>query len=294
MISCDELHKQLEKVGFNPNGWGRTEVNELCNILTPDEEVEALVNGWYEAGFALLVATKHRVLLVDKKPLNYLTVEDIRFDMISEFDYSHRLIGAHVSISSGYKTLSFTSLNQRRLRNLLTYVQDRMTEMNITKHTQRETQRQHLEDMNEQLRQYLINANQQLQGQIPKTASPDATTAETHTPEEVTAEYGKLPQPIFVPTQTISSPSSFEQAAAVSMGADGSQADSEPTQAAGNQQPIAEGAGVSVLRKVVLTPQQVGLAAMRRVVPIITAYSKRPFPPNRAEEAQSTAAPGSA
>ena len=140
MISHDELTKQLKKLEFNPNGWGRTEVNELCNILMPDEEIEELVNGYYEAGFALLVATKHRVLLIDKKPLNYLTVEDMRFDMISEFDYSHRIIGAHVSISSGNKNLSFTSLNQTRLRRLLSYVQTRMTEMKQTTHKQQETQ----------------------------------------------------------------------------------------------------------------------------------------------------------
>jgi hypothetical protein len=116
VISFERLEKQLKRINFHYNGWGRTEVAELCNILMPEEEIEECVNGWYEAGFALLVATKDRVLLVDKKPLGYLTVEDMRFDMINELDLHHRLMGAQIRISAGNKTLYFTSLNQGRLR----------------------------------------------------------------------------------------------------------------------------------------------------------------------------------
>src|SRR5438132_639320 len=112
MVSTESVKKQLKRVGFKHNGWGRGEVSELEHILLPDEEVYECVNGIYEGGFALLLATDVRVLLVDKKPLNYLTVEDLRFDMINEIDYSHRLLGAQISIASGDKNLRFRSYNQ--------------------------------------------------------------------------------------------------------------------------------------------------------------------------------------
>jgi hypothetical protein len=48
----------------------------------PGEEIYELVNGIYEGGFAIVVATDVRLLLIDKKPMNYLNVEDLRFDMI--------------------------------------------------------------------------------------------------------------------------------------------------------------------------------------------------------------------
>lgn len=259
MISHDELMKQLKKLDYNPNGWGRTEVNELCNILMPDEEVEELVNGYYEAGFALLVATKDRVLLVDKKPLNYLTVEDLRFDMISEFDYSHRIIGAHVSISSGNKNLSFTSLNQQRLRRLLTYVQSRMTEMKKTLHNQQETQQQHLEQMNEQLRQYLVTAQQGQRAQQMHNAQMQHIQAAA--PQYSANDGYVLPAPQPTVPQAISSQESFERAAAVSVGL------GQPPHVA-----------PSMFRKIILTPQQIGLAGIRRVVPIVTAYSRRVQP----------------
>ena len=128
MVTKESIEQQLKNIHFNTFGWGRTEVRELPHIILPDEDIFEVVNGIYEGGFALLVATNIRVLLVDKKPMNYLTVEDLRFDMINEIDYSHRLLGARISISTGSKNLRFTSFNQPRLRKLINHVQHGMAE----------------------------------------------------------------------------------------------------------------------------------------------------------------------
>lgn len=248
MISQEDLNKQLKRLRINPKGWGKSEYAELRNILMPDEKIEECVNGYYEAGFALLVATKYRVLLVDKKPMNYLTVEDMRFDMISEFDYSHRVIGAYLCISSGNKTLKFSSLNQRSLRKLLTYVQARMTELKNISHEQQENQQQHLQQMNEQLRQYLITAEEERhkREQETKTAG-DASRGIDYHPSLI------LPPPA---PQYLATLASFERAAAQSI-----PGNSVQTQA---------------LRDMALTPQEVGLGAIRRVLPILAAYDRVP------------------
>lgn len=163
MVSATVIEEQLKKIGFNYHGWGRTEVKELRNIILPDEQIYECVNGFYEGGFALLVATDVRVLLIDKKPLNYLTVEDLRFDMINELDYNHRLFGAYISISAGNKNLKFTSINQPRLRTLIGHVQRCMAELKKTESTHREGQVQHLEQINQQLQSYLMAQYRQQQ-----------------------------------------------------------------------------------------------------------------------------------
>jgi hypothetical protein len=160
MVDAKEVKKQLKRIGFNPNGWGRTEASELPNILLPDEEIYEVVNGIYEGGFALLVSTDVRVLLIDKKPLNYLTVEDLRFDMINEMDYSHRLLGAHISIATGNKNLKFTSINQPRLRKLIGHVQHCMAEAKKKQTSHAEDQKTHLEQINQQLQAYLVAQHQ--------------------------------------------------------------------------------------------------------------------------------------
>lgn len=129
MEKRERVEQQLRRIGCNFRFWGRSELDELCNILMDTETVTQCVNGHYVGGFALLCATDHRVLLVDKKPMNYLTVEDIRFEMISEFDYSHRLLDATIRVCTPTKTLTFTSWNQQRLRALLSYIQQRVIEI---------------------------------------------------------------------------------------------------------------------------------------------------------------------
>lgn len=156
MVSAESVREQLKRLHINAESWGRSEYRELPGILLPDEEIYECVNGMYEAGFALLIATDIRVLLVDRKPLNYLTVEDLRFDMINEIDYSHRLIGAQIDISAGSHDLIFRSYNKNRLRKLIGHVQHCMAEAKRQHQLQQEGQNNHLERLNEQLQLYLL------------------------------------------------------------------------------------------------------------------------------------------
>lgn len=161
MVSAESVHKQLKKINFDYSLWGRAEVKELPNIMIDHEEIYEAVNGMYDGGFALLVATNVRLLLVDKKPLNFLNVEDMRFDMINELDYSHRLVGARINISAGNKNLSFMSANQQRLRRAIGHVQRCMAESKKLQSDHAEDQKQHLAQINQQLQSYLLAQHQQ-------------------------------------------------------------------------------------------------------------------------------------
>jgi hypothetical protein len=108
--------------------WGRAEVKELCEILLPGETIAQAVNGQYDAGFAMLVATDFRVLLIDKKP-KYLTLKDIRFDMITELDYANRLMDSTIRIFTPNRELRFTAFNSARLRKLFTHSQHKVMEI---------------------------------------------------------------------------------------------------------------------------------------------------------------------
>jgi hypothetical protein len=232
MISRSTLDKQLKQIHFNHQGWGRSEAQELCNVLMPSEEIDECVNGYYEAGFALLVATKDRLLLVDKKPLNYLSIEDMRFDMINEFDYNHRLLGAEIKISAGAKTLHFRSLNKIRLRRLISFVQYRMTEIKKLAQSHQESQKAHLERMNQQLQMFLaIQQYQQQQQQIIQQQVTD-------NPQPITASFS--PSSMLTSTASINEPNDHTSSGHIS-------------------------------------PAQLGISAMKRVVPVIGAYTRLPL-----------------
>lgn len=194
MVSFKSVEEQLKSIKFSTKSWGRGEIGELPDILLDDEKIFECVNGTYEGGFALLVATNIRLLLIDKKPLKFLTVEDLRFDMINQIDYSHRLMGAKINVSAGNKNLKFTSMNQQRLRKLINHIQHRMAEVKKELTSSSETQQQHLERINQQLQAYLLAQHQQQeelrhklelaqqQGQ-PATAAPTIIDAVKPAPE---------------------------------------------------------------------------------------------------------------
>jgi hypothetical protein len=128
MVTLHFVEEQLKRVGCNFRFWGRPEIRELANILMPDEIIAGCTNGRYEGGFALLCVTNHRLLLIDRKPM-FLTLEDIRFDMIAEIDFSARLLDSTIRILTTNRTLAFTGWNQTRLRKILNYTQERVMEI---------------------------------------------------------------------------------------------------------------------------------------------------------------------
>ncbi|HEY4161099.1 MAG TPA: PH domain-containing protein [Candidatus Saccharimonadales bacterium] len=128
MVTFQEVEEQLKHVGCNFKMWGRTEIRELSNVLMPQEKIAQAVNGSYEGGFALLVVTNCRVLLVDRKPM-LLTIEDIRYDMMSEVDFSNRFVGASVRIFTPMRNLVFNSWSNVRLRKCVNYIQQRVMEL---------------------------------------------------------------------------------------------------------------------------------------------------------------------
>ncbi|MBL8121440.1 PH domain-containing protein [Candidatus Saccharibacteria bacterium] len=128
MVTMRTITEQLRKIGCDYAVWGRSEIRELVNILMDDEQIMQAVNGYYDGGFALLCTTNYRVLIVDKKPLA-LTVEDLRYDMIAEVDYSSRVFTSVLHIFTPMRTLIFTSWSIAKLRKSMNYIQQRVMEL---------------------------------------------------------------------------------------------------------------------------------------------------------------------
>lgn len=128
MVTSQEIERQLKAIGTKIGWWGRAEVKELEHIIEPGETIMYCINGFYDNGFAMLCITDLRVLLIDKKPL-YLTLEDVRYDMISEVGFDGRLLDSSITIFSSSKQLKFTSFKGNSLRRATSYLQRRIMEL---------------------------------------------------------------------------------------------------------------------------------------------------------------------
>jgi hypothetical protein len=129
MVHLNVIEARLQQLGIRSTRGFGPEIKELQHILMPEEKIVALVTGRYFGGFAIMVATDNRVLIIDKRIL-FLTVEDIRYDMISEIDFSARLMDATINMFTVNKQHRFTSMRHRHLmRNLTSYIQQRIMEI---------------------------------------------------------------------------------------------------------------------------------------------------------------------
>jgi len=125
MVHVDEVNRQLLRMGVNFNFWCRAETRELPKILFEGEQLQHVLRGHYEGGFALFCATDRRVLLIDKKPF-YLTLEDIRYDMISDVQFNQRLVDSTIRLGTVHKTVSFTGYSQHKMREFTNFVQQQV------------------------------------------------------------------------------------------------------------------------------------------------------------------------
>ncbi|HSW75393.1 MAG TPA: PH domain-containing protein [Candidatus Saccharimonadales bacterium] len=128
MISLNQVEEQLKRAGCNFRFWGRWEIRELSKVLMPDEVIAHIANGKYEGGFGLLAATDQRLLLIDRKPM-FMALEDIRYDMIAEIDFTTQLLNSTVKIVTTSRTLTFSSWSQYHLREVLNFTQTKMMEL---------------------------------------------------------------------------------------------------------------------------------------------------------------------
>lgn len=129
MVHISVLQSQLTKLGIRLSRWFYPELRELQHIMMDSEKIIAAAPGRYFNGFALLVATNLRLLLIDKRTF-FMTIEDTRYDMISEVDFSSRFYDLTVHIFTLNKQHNFTSVRYKnQLRDLCQYVQQRIWEL---------------------------------------------------------------------------------------------------------------------------------------------------------------------
>lgn len=189
MKSLGDIELTLSRLGVRNQFFGRAEIKELRHILTDDEVITNAVNGRYENGFCLMVATDRRLLLIDKK-MWFLSIEDVRFDMITELDYCARLLDATLSVRTINKIMRVTSFKPKLLREMTTYLQARVMEL---RHMQAQPQQeqsftgQASQYQPNQVRAYSFNNSAQ-QFAIPQTTLTPAQPTQQLYSTQITEE----------------------------------------------------------------------------------------------------------
>lgn len=104
MATLDEIKEQIKHMDVGSKLLGMKEIKALPDILWEDEKLEKMVQGFYEKGNGVLVATNKRLIFVDKGMIYGLRVEDFPYDKVSSIQYETGMLGAKITIfASGNK-----------------------------------------------------------------------------------------------------------------------------------------------------------------------------------------------
>jgi hypothetical protein len=129
MVHISVIEARLSQLGFRASRLFKPEIRELQHILMDNENLVGCVAGRYFGGFALFVATESRLLLIDKK-IPYLSIEDIRYDMVSQIGFSARMFDATITVYTVNKQHKFTTWKHKhQLREMTNYAQRRVLEI---------------------------------------------------------------------------------------------------------------------------------------------------------------------
>ena len=87
----EQIEDQIKSFPINDNNLSRLlarpEIRQLPGIISPDEKLENIVQGWYKNAPGILIATNKRLVFVDKNLLGNIRIEDFPFGKITSIQY---------------------------------------------------------------------------------------------------------------------------------------------------------------------------------------------------------------
>ena len=79
---ASRVKQELREAGVTGYGLIKAESRYLPQIIHEDEHIMGVVYGQYSGGSAMLIATDHRVIFLDRKPL-FTTMDELTYDVVS-------------------------------------------------------------------------------------------------------------------------------------------------------------------------------------------------------------------
>lgn len=127
MPDLEQIKTSIRNIDGASKLLGRKEIKELPSILWEDENIERLVQGVYNSGLGILVATNKRLIFIDKGLVYGLKVEDFPYDKITSIQYKTGLLMGEITIFASGNKADISQIEKKRTRNFAEYVRARIT-----------------------------------------------------------------------------------------------------------------------------------------------------------------------
>ena len=130
MPTLEQIKTQIKSIDGLSKFLGRREIKELPDILWENENVENLIQGMYNNGNGILVATNKRLIFIDKGLVFGLKVEDFPYDKISSIQYSTGLLLGKLTIFASGNKAVIDNVEKKRVRIFGDFVRNKISSKN--------------------------------------------------------------------------------------------------------------------------------------------------------------------
>lgn len=127
MATFEEIKAQIGNIDDAKGILVRKEIKELPHILWEDEKVEKIVQGYYNKGTGVLVATNKRLIFVDKGLIYGCRVEDFPYDKITSIQYKTGLVLGEITIFASGNNALIQNIQKAYVKNFAEFVRARIT-----------------------------------------------------------------------------------------------------------------------------------------------------------------------
>jgi hypothetical protein len=199
MVDRKKIKLQLAAIDADLPFWVKPEVKELTNLIVPGETIMHAMSGRYQGGLALLCGTNLRLLIVDKKPM-FLAVEDVRYDMIAEVNYTNQLFDSSIHLATFNKDFAFTSYKKQELHSLTEHIQRKLSEL-----------RQNMNQEPRLVKEVKAVSHQKMSGDQARELLPNTSQAWDRISGKLDTINGIADKPQLIPRRRISKFDAFHQ-----------------------------------------------------------------------------------
>lgn len=124
MKQIASIKKELAISGAPRRVLRSAEVSALSQIMSHDEEIMISMQGLYDEGIGLIVATNARLLIVNKSWF-WQRVEDESYSMVNSVVYKQGILLGKVYLSTRARRYTFTVLKSDPIESFVSFI-DRM------------------------------------------------------------------------------------------------------------------------------------------------------------------------
>jgi general stress protein 26 len=121
------VKQELRNAGVTGYGLMKSESRYLPQIIHEDEHIMGVVYGQYSGGSAMLVATDHRVIFLDRKPL-FTTMDELTYDVVSGVKLSRSSLFITVILHTRIADYTISYANSKCADKFVKYIESRRLE----------------------------------------------------------------------------------------------------------------------------------------------------------------------